>query len=107
MFSLISHDTRNNVVHLVKGVPHCNHKGFNVLEEATAAYTIAYALGFVQAIPVRGATECGPASQLSLVSPTPRQEDILAALSNTSPGFLGDNWYVVTKGIRPGVYPCW
>lgn len=99
---------RNNFEHLVKSVPHANHKGFNSLEDARAAYTIASALGFVQAIPARGATECGPApGQLSLVSTNPSQEDILAALSATSHDFLGNTWYTVTKGVRPGVYPCW
>lgn len=88
-------------------MPHANHKGFNVLEDAQAAYTIAYTLGFVEAIPVRSARDCGPAPRIGLITTTPCQDDILAALSQTSPTFLTDTWYTVTRGIRPGVYPCW
>lgn len=99
--------SRNNFEHLVNRVPHASHKGFDVLEEARAAYTIACALGFVQAIPSRLANGLGPDPGLSLVSTTPSQEEILAALNSTYTHPLGGSWYTVTKGVRPGVYPCW
>lgn len=93
---------------LVKKVPRANYKGFQNLDEAKAAFFVAYVLGFVEAIPVRGCGDLGPPPQTaSMVSTTPGQDDILAALSSSSPTLPGRAWYAVFKGIRPGIYPSW
>ncbi|KAF7967551.1 hypothetical protein HWV62_33950 [Athelia sp. TMB] len=97
-----------NFEDLVKHVPGANHKGFHTLADAKVAYIIAYALGFVQATPARGFTDIGPPPTIqSMVSTTPSQEDIAAALSQTDSHSVGTTWYTVMKGVRPGVYPCW
>ncbi|KAF7968025.1 hypothetical protein HWV62_32156 [Athelia sp. TMB] len=94
--------------HLVKGVPHANYKGFHDLEDATTAFFFASLLGIVVSIPARNETDLGaPAPFPSLVSTSPTQEEILHALSATSANFLGQTWYAVFKGVRPGIYPCW
>lgn len=98
----------HHYIHLVNYVPNTNYKGFQKLDEANMAYIIAYALGFVKAIPARNCNDLGPpAPTPSLITTTPSQNEILAALSSASPNFLGQTWYAVFKGIRPGVYPSW
>lgn len=94
--------------HLVQRVPNANYKGFQDRDEAKAAYFIAYTLGFVKAIPTRGQNGLAtPPATPSIVTTSPSQDEILAALSSTSPNFLGQDWYAVFKGIRPGIYPSW
>lgn len=93
---------------LVEKVPRASYKGFETLEEAQTAFALAFALGFVEAIPARNAVGLvAPPRSPSMVSTNPTQNEILAILSGTPANYLGQTWYAVFKGIRPGVYPCW
>ncbi|KZP10389.1 hypothetical protein FIBSPDRAFT_899803 [Athelia psychrophila] len=93
---------------LVRKVPHANYKGFQKLDEAKAAFLAAYVLGLVVAIPARDSDNLGPRPPTaSIVSTPPSEDDVLAALSSTSQTSPESAWYVVFKGIRPGIYQSW
>jgi len=93
---------REEVEPLVKRVPGNIHQGFDTRLEAERAYVVAYALGAVRVLPLRD--DAGS----QLVSPAiPTPEAIMAAFSSASDNFLGVEWHVVFKGLRPGIYPAW
>lgn len=86
------------------------YKGFRTRQEAECAYVVAYGLGVVQVLDGSSATSSSSSSITSLqsiVRAQPTEEEILAALQRASDTFLGDEWYAVFKGVRPGVYPTW
>lgn len=39
--------------------------------------------------------------------PAPTPEAFMDALQHVDDDFLGQEWHVVYKGKRPGVYPAW
>ena len=86
---------------LVKSIPGNIHQGFDNRRDAERAYVVAFALGALRILPRRGDTSQTPAPAI----PTP--ENMMEAFTNTSSDFLGADWHVVFKGLRPGVYPAW
>ena len=93
---------REEVWPLVNGVPGNIHQGFDTRREAERAYVVAYALGAVRILPSRG-----DADQQAVAPAIPMPEAIMDAFASSSDAFLGAEWYVVFKGLRPGVYPAW
>ncbi|KAF7965446.1 hypothetical protein HWV62_43503 [Athelia sp. TMB] len=80
-----------------------NVKGYDTVAEAQAAYMIGYSLGLVKA--VDDAVNAGRPEPVSLVVRNPTHEQIYDALERSAPNFLGREWSVVFRGVRPGIYP--
>lgn len=91
---------------LVKGVSGANHKGFNNLRAAKAAYAMSYLLGYVKARPSR-TTVADPANLHSIVDPNPGPDEVEAILAEAAVLLEGGEWYAVFKGILTGIFPCW
>jgi hypothetical protein len=92
---------REEVEPLVKRVPGNIHQGFDSRLEAERAYVVAYALGALRVLRARG-----DASQaLARAIPTP--DAVMRAFAAASDAFLGAEWHVVFKGLRPRIYPAW
>jgi len=93
---------REEVKPLVNRVPGNIHQGFDTRREAERAYVVAYALGAVRVLPSQG-----DAGQRALSPAIPVPDAIMNAFASSSDTFLGAEWHVVFKGLRPGVYPAW
>jgi hypothetical protein len=100
--SLASYLVREEVKPLVNRVPGNIHQGFDTQCKAERAYVIAYTLGAVHVLPLQG--DVGQRA-LSLALPVPYT--IMNAFASSSDTFLGAEWHIVFKGLRPGVYPAW
>ncbi|KAF7980386.1 hypothetical protein HWV62_38178 [Athelia sp. TMB] len=86
----------------VKGVSHNVYQGYDSLIAAQQAYLVAYALRAVRILPPDNAPDGWVPSA---AIPTP--EAVMGAFAASSATFLGAEWHVVFKGLRPGVYPAW
>jgi hypothetical protein len=85
----------------VLGVSNSIYEGFKYRRDAERAYILAYTLGAVRLIPSANS------SNLSTSQARPTPEAFVNALEDVADDFLGENWHVVFKGKRPGVYPSW
>lgn len=85
----------------MKGVPENIYQGFETRRQAERAYVIAFAMGALRVLPLRGA------SQRILAPAMPTPDAAMVAFASASDDFLGAEWHVVFKGKRPGVYPAW
>lgn len=83
---------------LTDGISGNFHEGYNTRREAECAYACAYSIGIVRALPARG-------SQVAAASPMP--PPIMNEFRDTPDDFLGVDWYVVFKGLTPGIFPTW
>ena len=90
---------RDEVKPLVIGISHSNYKGYASHREAQRCYMLAGALG---SLLVRSKNPSVPPTRARPIS-----ENVMQAFSLAADDFLGEEWYVVTKGLRPGVYPAW
>ncbi|KAF7972067.1 hypothetical protein HWV62_19135 [Athelia sp. TMB] len=91
----------------VLGVPHANYKGYDSVAQAQAAYMIGYGLGVVETVDGADGGDDRSNAPTSIVSNDPTEEEIYEALERASSTFLGPEWVVVFRGVRPGVYPSW
>jgi hypothetical protein len=92
---------RDEVEPLVKHIRGNNYKGYQSRVEAERSYVLAGALGSLRVL----SRDSDPTSPLARVAPMP--EAVMTAFASASDNFLGAEWYVVFKGLRPGVYPAW
>jgi hypothetical protein len=87
---------------LVIRVPGNIFQGFDQRYEAERAYVVAFALGALHVLSPRDNTGERPPAPA-----TPMPEAIMAAFASASDNFLGAEWHVVFKGLKPGIYPAW
>jgi hypothetical protein len=97
--SIQSHDvSRDEAKPQVEGISRNNSKGFTTLLEAERCYVLAGALSSLMVLS-RDSCSRTPAKPISDV--------VLKAFGEADNNFLGTEWYVVTEGRSPGVYPAW
>lgn len=90
------------------GVSHANYKGYDDIAQAQAAYMIGYTLGLVEVVEDDDGTASDTSTAPSSVAPRhPTEEQIYQALERAPNTFMGREWLVVFRGIRPGIYPSW
>lgn len=92
---------RDKVKLLVKHIRGNNYKGYQSRMEAERSYILAGALGSLCVL----SRDSDPTAPLAQVAPMP--EPVMTAFASASDKFLGVEWYVVFKGLCPGVYPAW
>ncbi|KAF7971007.1 hypothetical protein HWV62_22271 [Athelia sp. TMB] len=82
-----------------------NYKGYDNVAQAQAAYMIGYNLGLVEI--VANGNPVAAVAPRSVVPQHPSPEELYRALEQAADTFLGREWVVVFRGVRPGVYPSW
>lgn len=85
----------------VDGISNNIYEGFDSRADAERAYVLAYALGAVRVLANAGGDVQRNAD------PNPTLEAFMRVLRDAPDDFLGQEWHVVFKGKRPGVYPSW
>lgn len=74
------------------------HSSYNTRADAESAWYLANAVGTVRRLFKDGRAAC--------ILPTDFPEELMREFMDF-PDIEGREWYVVTKGRRPGVYPSW
>lgn len=87
---------RSATERLVSGVPNCIFRGYATVSEAKAAYAYACARSWT-----RSTDTASPVAFPSLPAPVPPTDD---ANPLNGSEILDNRWYVVYRGITPGVY---
>lgn len=78
----------------------CNsYKGYQSRLQAERAWVLAHALASVRKIDKRGNILERPTMHIPQAT--------VDALANIPDGHIDTEWYVVTKGRTPGVFPAW
>lgn len=90
---------RSEVEPLVSRVNGSNQQRYDTRLHAEQAWLLANALGTVRRLDAHGGALETPAVVFS--------PEVMAAFESLPDAFLSREWYVVTKGKRPGVYPTW
>lgn len=85
---------------LTHGISGNVQEGYNTRREAENAYACAYSLGIVRALPA-------PGSQGAVALATPMSPAVMNIFKDADDEFLGAEWYVVFKGLTPGIFPTW
>lgn len=75
------------------------HSSYRNRPLAEQAWILANAVGTVSRLTKDGRATSIPTVHLS--------DDVMASLLALPDEYMGREWYVVTKGRRPGVYPSW
>lgn len=84
---------------LVSRVNGSNHQRYDTRLQAEQAWLLANSLGTVRRLDAGGRTLETPAVAFS--------SEVMTAFESLPDTFLSREWYVVTKGKCPGVYPTW
>lgn len=74
-------------------------EGFSTRIQAERAWLLGNSLGAVRQLDAAGVARATPAA--------PYTEEAMLLFLGLSDDYLGTAWYVVSKGKRPGIYPCW
>ena len=91
---------RSDAQPLVSGVPNAIHRGYPTITEAEAAYAYAAARRWTRTShPGIGITTTDPIPTLPVPSQSPADDNPLHRCEPTD-----DQWFVVYRGIAPGVY---
>lgn len=96
---LIKSLPRLEVKGMVNKVSHNIYKGYKTRLQAERMWVLANALGSTRVLDGEGRAVAVPSG--------PMPPLVVNALGELSDGYLDADWYVVTKGRTPGVYPAW
>ncbi|KAF7969252.1 hypothetical protein HWV62_27838 [Athelia sp. TMB] len=83
----------------VHRVSNCCHKGYPSRLQAERAWLLGHALACIRTIDRQGNLISRPVCSFS--------QETMDALFNVPDGHIDTEWYVVTKGRTPGIYPAW